>query len=38
MRGMPTLQPVARTARDAEQRERLWTTSEDMIESKTSKV
>jgi protochlorophyllide reductase len=38
MRGMPTRQPVARTARDPQQRERLWRTSEDMIQSKTSKV
>ena len=36
MRGMPTRQPVASTARDTEQRERLWMTSEDMIQSKTS--
>jgi protochlorophyllide reductase len=38
MRGMPTRQPVASTARDTEQRERLWMTSEDMIQSKTSKA
>jgi protochlorophyllide reductase len=38
MRGMPTRQPVASTARDTEQRERLWMTSEDMIHSKTSKA
>ena len=38
MRGMPTRQPVARIAKDPEQRERLWTTSEDMIQSNTSKV
>ena len=38
MRGMPTRQPVARTARDAEQRERLWTISEAMIQSNQSKV
>ena len=38
MRGMPTRQPVARPAKDLEQRERLWRTSEDMIQSKTSKV
>ena len=38
MRGMPTRQPVASTARDTEQRERLWMTSENMIHSKTSKA
>jgi protochlorophyllide reductase len=38
MRGMPTRQPVARTAKDSEQRERLWTTSEDMIQSHKSQV
>jgi len=29
---------VARTAKDSEQRERLWTTSEDMIQSHKSQV
>ena len=38
MRGMPTRQPVARPARDAEQRERLWTTSDDMIQCNKSEV
>ncbi len=38
MRGMPTRQPVARLAKDAEQRERLWSTSETMIQSHKSQV
>ena len=38
MRGMPTRQPVARPARDAEQRERLWRISDDMILCNKSEV
>ena len=38
MRGLPTRQPVARPAKDAEQRERLWATSEAMIQANTSTV
>ena len=38
MRGLPTRQPVARPAKDAEERERLWATSEAMIQSNMSTV
>ncbi|WP_413430071.1 oxidoreductase [Synechococcus sp. Cu2B8-bc1011] len=38
MRGMPTRQPVARPARDGEQRERLWRISDDMILCNKSEV
>ena len=38
MRGTTTRQPVARTAKESDQRERLWALSEDMIHAHKSQV
>ena len=38
MRGTPKRQPVARAARDAQQRERLWAISEEMIQTSMAKI